>query len=66
MSMIFYAAILPSSLSTRYVLGIGDTPTRARLDARAQGALAPETLIIEPITLDQAKRIANGETRWPL
>ncbi len=64
--MNLYVAILPPHLPARYVLGIGDTPTRARLDAREQGALNPEALVIETITLDQAKRIANGETRWPL
>jgi hypothetical protein len=48
--------------STRLVLGIGLDRARATRDAKVD----PERLEFHEITLEQCKRIANGETSWPL
>jgi hypothetical protein len=57
--MTLYAAV---ERSTQQVLGLGHTRLRALYDAKVD----PERLELHEITIEECKRIANGETRWPL
>lgn len=60
--MKLYAVIDPV---VKRVYGIGDTEMRAVDDAsRYIKDDNPETLEFREITLEEAKRVANGDNRW--
>jgi hypothetical protein len=65
MITLLYAAIEPLPDSFGLVWGLGTDAESARKDARKEGC-KHEGLEIFPVTLDQAKRIANGERLWPI
>jgi hypothetical protein len=57
---LYYCAV---DRRTREIVGIGSTEERALEDSRRETA---EGLKFELVTVAELKRIANGETQWPL
>jgi hypothetical protein len=58
--MLFIAAV-----KDNVIYGIGDTVANATRDAKRENPRV-EALQYHTISLAQAKRVANGETKWPL
>ena len=61
--VILFAAIAATDAGHR-VLGIGDSQLAAYQDARRTSDV--RNVYFEPITIEQAKWIANGEAAWPM